>query len=287
MNINSTFPFPVLGNSTDYSFNEFSLNIRERMIGGHHEFKGTFDFGSMHDDLEKLLSEKSISFTVLVRCASTYIRQYFTSNEKSIIFSIPVGSLKGRIEFTCYIFVDRNINKFTPIHQNKEFFFESSYDLQTGDIIGISNTLKWNYFPDFKGRSKSNKKNIIRIGPDESSKKDHFKVSAWGTNQLYVGIPRKWWRKFEPLKKSEYEIFHKSTFILPVLSEAISKYKSDDGEQYKGLKWYEVIENELNERDLIDKDLDCLILAQILLEGPLKHYINNLKYIDDERLIED
>ena len=26
------YPYPVLGNSTDFSFNEFNLNIRERMI---------------------------------------------------------------------------------------------------------------------------------------------------------------------------------------------------------------------------------------------------------------
>ena len=75
MNKNLSFPYPVLGNSTDFSFNEFNLNIRERMIAGHHEFKGMFDFGSMHDDFDKLLSDNSISFTVLVKSSSTLLRE--------------------------------------------------------------------------------------------------------------------------------------------------------------------------------------------------------------------
>ena len=142
------------------------------MIANHHEFKGTFDFGSMHDDFDKLLSENSISFTVLVESSSTLLREYFTSKEKTVPFQLPVGTLKGEIKFTGYIVVDKNIKNFSPDHQNKEFFFESSYDLHAGEIIGVSNTLKWLYYPDFKGRTKSNKKNIISIVPDDNSKKN-------------------------------------------------------------------------------------------------------------------
>jgi len=286
MNKDLSFPYPVLGNSTDFSFNEFNLNIRERMIADHHEFKGTFDFGRMHDDFEKLLLDNSISFTVLVECSSTLIRQYFTSSEKSILFSIPVGLLKGDIKFTGYIVVDKNIKNFTPDHQNEEFFFESSYDLHAGEIIGLSNTLKWLYYPDFKGRTKSNKKNIISVVPDDSSKKDRYRILSWGENQIGVGVPRKWFKKIESLKKSEFEFFHKSMFYLPVLTEAISKVL-DETESFESLQWYEIIKHELEKRDLMDIDNDSAELAQIIFNNPLKGFMNSLIYIDEERQLED
>jgi hypothetical protein len=288
MNKNLSFPYPVLGNSTDFSFNEFNLNIRERMIAGHHEFKGMFDFGSMHDDFDKLLSDNSISFTVLVKSSSTLLREYFTSKEKTILFQLPVGSLKGNIEFTGYIVIDKNIKNFTPDHQNEEFFFESSYDLHAGEILGVSNTLKWLYYPDFKGRTNSNKKPIISVVPDDNSKKDRYRVLAWGENQIGVGVPRKWFKIIETLKKSEFEFFHKSMFYLPVLTEAISKVRDNDAyEELEGLKWYEIIKQDLEKRDLIDSDYDSVELAQILFNDPMRSYIKSLVYIDEERQLED
>ena len=78
----------------------------------------------MHDDFDKLLSENSISFTVLVNDAQELVllREYFTSKEKTVPFQLPVGTLKGEIKFTGYIVVDKNINNFSPDYQKMKNF---------------------------------------------------------------------------------------------------------------------------------------------------------------------
>jgi len=280
MNTDFVFPHPVLGNSSDFVINSFSINVRKRLFDGNFEFRISFDIGNLHDDYEKLAAEGKFNFCILVNCRRLYLREYHSSESKTIEFTIPQGSLKGSVVFTGYIVTKSSIKNFTPFHQNEEFFFDAAYDLYPGDIVGISNSLKEFFDPDFQGQDRRRKRSIIAIEMDPNSKKNYYKVSDWGFDQLIVGIPKQLHEEWHPLNKAEYEIFNKWVLILPVLTEAIEKVTNQESD-LAGTKWYEVIEYHLNDKDLLESDLDNNTKAQILLQGPLKDYIVKLNYIDE------
>mgnify|MGYP001269251587 CR=1 FL=1 len=280
MNTNFIFPHPVLGNSTDFDPNNFTINVRKRLIDRNFEFRILFDIGSLHEDYEVLVAEGQFNFCISINCRRLYLREYYYSKSKTIEFTIPQGSLKGTVEFTGYIVAKSKIEKYAPFYQNEDFFFDAEYDLYPGDIVGISNTLKEFFDPDFQGHDRRKKRSIIAVEIDPNSKKSYYTVLDWGYDQLIVGIPKKLHEKWQPLSKSEYEIFNKWVLIFPVLTEAIEKVTNQDSD-LADTKWYEVIQNSLIEKDLWESDLDYSTMAQILMEGPLQDYIVKLNYIDE------
>lgn len=281
MNTDLSFPHPVLGNSTDFIINNFTINVRKRLFNRNFEFRVSFDIGNFHDDYEKFVSSGQLNYCILVNCKRLYLREYYSSESKTIEFAIPQGALKGTVEFTGYIVTKSNIVDFSPFHQNEDFFFDASYDFYPGDIVGISNTLKEFFDPDFQGQDKRKKRSIIAVEMDPNSKKNYYTVLDWGSEQLKVGIPKQLHEKWQPLNKAEYEIFNKWVLILPVLTEAIEKVTNQESD-LADTKWYEVIEKNLMEKDLLlERDIDASTKAQILMEGPLKDYLNKLNYIDE------
>jgi hypothetical protein len=280
MNINLTFPHPVLGNSNDFSINNFTINVRKRLFNGNFEFRVSFDIGNFRDDYEKLVDAGQLNYCILVNCRRLYLREYFSSKTKSIEFAIPQGALKGNVEFTGYIVVNSSIVNFSPLHQNENFFFDAAYDLNPGDIIGVSNTLKEDFDPDFEGQDRRKKRAIIAVEKDLNSTKNYYKVLNWISDQLIVGIPKKLHEKWQSLNKAEYEIFNKWVLILPVLAEAIEKVINQESDLAE-TRWYGVIQKNLIEKELLESDLDISTKAQILMEGPLKDYITQLNYINE------
>ena len=280
MNINLTFPHPVLGNSNDFHFNDFTINVRKRLFNGNFEFRVSFDIGNLHDDYEELVHLGKLNYCILVNCRRLYFRKYFSSQNKSIEFEIPQGDLKGNVEFTGYIVLKSAIEMFSPFHQNENFFFNASYDLSAGDIIGVSNTLKEDFDPEFQGQDRSKKRAIIAVEMDPNSTKDYYKVLNWISDQLIVGVPKKLYENWQSANKTEYDIFNKWVLILPILSEAIEKVINQEHDLAE-TRWYGVIQQSLIENQLLESDLDITTRAQILLEGPLKEYIAQLNYINE------
>jgi len=279
MNIDTHFPHPVLGNSDDLSFNDFHLNMKNKALNNVFQFQGMYGFSPINDDYDEYIAENKIKFALQAFCPQTFYRQYFESNQKTVNFEINQDSIRGHIEFTGYMIVASEIKDFSPKTQNKDYFGTSSFSIQKGDILGVTNTLKQFIDPHFKNQDNTKLKPIINILSDKNSKKDYYKVD-WSSNQIHVMVPEKHYDEWEKNrgKRDRYLYLNHAAMYLPVFTDAINKVEEGD-ESLSEKKWFTVIEQQLAEMD-VRQDLDSVIKAQILMNGTLKKYINQLVEID-------
>ena len=59
MNINTNYPYPVLGNSDDLTFNEFRLDMKHKALNNVFQYRGIFSFSPMHNDYEKYINKST------------------------------------------------------------------------------------------------------------------------------------------------------------------------------------------------------------------------------------
>ena len=62
------------------------------------------------------------------------------------------------------------INNYSPIGQNQKFYAKSSFDIIPGSILGIRNTMKKLFEPNFSNQDLKNAKHIITFVEDEDIK---------------------------------------------------------------------------------------------------------------------
>ena len=129
--------------------------------------------------------------------------------------------------FTGYIISTEKINNYSPIEQNQKFYAKSSFDIIPGSILGISNTMKKLFEPNFSNQDLKNAKHIITFVEDEDIK-TYFKVKEWNRDRVRVAIPKKIWEKWNNLSTGENRSLSHMSFYLPVLTEIIWRVESDD-----------------------------------------------------------
>ena len=155
MNIDQNFPIPVLGNSSDYIPNQFKLSIRKQADSdtGLFTYKAVIDMGTSHSEIEELAKNKKIKFVITVYCQSTFYRKNFDSHEKTLEFTIPVESLNLEVNYRAYIIASENINNFKPLNVD-DVFNDALFEINEGDIVGVSNQTKEIIDPIFKKQNK-------------------------------------------------------------------------------------------------------------------------------------
>jgi len=275
-NIESSFPHPVLGNSDDIIDGKFIINARGRAINGQYEYKIIADIGTQNKEYDNLIENNQAVILIDIYCQQTLYKHSTTSTEKTIPLTFDHADLRGIVELTAYLIATEDITNIRFEKQSR-FFGDAEFRIDKGDWIGVSNKIKHYVDPPFEKDDFNNKIPIIIIKTDKNSNKNFFKVK-WADDQLVVLIPDKLYKKWSPYNISRYNYINWCSIILPVLTEAI--YKIDSGEyiQLQDLKWYYVVQQELEKLDL--GELDSSAKAQILLDGPFNKMIQQLKPLD-------
>jgi hypothetical protein len=276
-NVDKNYPYPVLGNINDFEVsNQFDLSIRYGARNHNYEFLCNLKFDSFRTDLEKLIEQEKVKYTIQVYNQYSWYRQYFESYEKEIRFNIPQNELRDMCYFTGKVICVDEINGYSPIGQNERFYAKSSFDIAPGSILGISNTIKNRFEPNFSNQDMENAKHIITFVKDDEIK-TYFKVKEWGKNQLQVAIPKKLWQQWNNLSGGANESISHMSFYLPVLTEIIWRVESDDGvnNQFQDRAWYFIVQQLIEKADL-DPNMDPHVKAQQLMKGPLKPFIKRL-----------
>ena len=105
-NVDKNYPYPVLGNVNDFEVsNLFELSIRYGAQKNHYEFLCNLKFDSFRTDIEKLIEQKKVKYSILVINAQSWYRQYFESYEKEIRFNIKQDELRGMCYITGILFL--------------------------------------------------------------------------------------------------------------------------------------------------------------------------------------
>lgn len=283
-NINSNFPNPVLGNYDDYKLlNYFVINMRRKSSNMKHVYNVTFDYSNIHSTFEELILEKKIKYVVVVSCQQTFHRSHHENFEKTINFSINQNELRGIVHFTGYLVANEKLNQFSPSNKNDFFYGDAIFDINPGEILAVSNTVREFIDPQFSKQDKSKFKHIIQFVPDETlNGKGYYKVQNWGNDQLNVSLSEKLYKEWRLVNKEKYLFINQCAFYLSVLMEAIDKIDNvENNDELKEYKWFFVIEQQLSLNG-IDQDKDTHVRAQLLMKEPIRNLVKQLTKIDDE-----
>jgi len=279
MNVNNNYPHPVLGNSKDFEFNEFTLNIRYGGKNSMHQFRSVFDMGVAHDDIEKLIQENKAEYIVQVYCQKTFYREIFRGNEKTLQFDIKNEYLSGRIEYEGFLISKVTMENYDPYGLD-EYFTNAKYQIFPGDILGVSNKTVHYIEPNFK-KPLSNRSKAIITFKETDEFKNYYQVSKWNANQIEVKVPKKMYSLIQ--KKDLFQSINEFSILVTIVTEAL--YKIDHNpDDFEDLKWFTVIKREVEKLE-INNDEDYYYKAQMLLKKPLKKYTEKLEFFD--RLIEN
>ena len=233
---------------------------------------------------DEMLESNKAAFSFLVECRETFYRRSFDSNTKNKVISIPHDQLRGQTEITCYLTAVQDMNDITFENQSDEFE-ELSFNIKKGDWLGVSNTIKHFIEPKFIQDYPEIKEHIFKFRSDDTLK-NNFKVLNWSDHSIPISIPKKHWEKFDAHNKDDYRYIYMYSIILPVLTEAITKIDDKDQEEdFKDLKWYSVIEEEINKLETDEENAH--VIAQLLLDNPFSHFIEQLDYIDQLEIEEN
>ena len=286
-NINKNYPHPVLGNLNDFeSSNNFSLRVRYGARNGQFEFTCNITFDTFRTDYENLIQDRKIKFCVLVHNSQTFFRQYYTGFEKEIRFDIPQDTIRGKLNLIAYMSSSESIKNFSPVGQNEIFYGESTYDIDEGSIIAVSNTITTFIEPYFKKQNKDDAKHIIKFVKSKTLI-NTFEVRNWGEDQLIVEMPKTLYELWSTQITEQVKYIHHCAIYLPILTDAITKIEYEDGkEQYGDLKWFFIIDKLIKDAELPD-DMDASTKAQKLMQGPFKPFVKEIESIMETLIGED
>lgn len=283
-NINSNYPNPVLGNFDDFKLlNYFIINMRRKSSNKKHLYSVTFDYSNIHSTYEELIRKKKIKYVVVVSCQQTFHRSHYENFEKTINFSINQNEIRGIVYFTGYLVSNEKLSRFSPDNMNDFFYGNAKFDINPGEILAVSNTVKEFIDPKFAKQDKSKFKHIIQFVPDDAlNGKGFYKVQNWGSDQLNVSLSENLYKEWRLVNKEKYLFINQCAFYLSVLMEAIDKIDNvENNEELKEYKWFFVIEQHLTLYG-IDPDKDTHVRAQLLMKEPIRNLVKQLTKIDEE-----
>lgn len=272
-NTDLVFPHPVLGNSDDIDSGKFIINAKARAVGDHYEFRINIDTGVNDTVYENLINDGKAIYSILIYSPQTLTRLNYHSTEKTVPVTMPSNDLRGIVEIQCFLIAKVKINEFRHPLQNS-LFKDCTFDIKKGDWLGVSNKIRHFIEPQFCEEDHKSKKPIITIDSDANSRKDYYRVERWNQDQLSVRIPKKMYDEWYPVKKSRYTYINWCAILLPVLTDAINLIESEGSDELQDLKWYYIIEQELEKNT--ELELNSFEKAQILLKGPFKKLIGQL-----------
>lgn len=275
------FPHPVLvNNGSDYIDCSFDLKINDLKIEGNY-LKAEVEYSLNSPGLTNLLNENKLKVLIKIQSPKTAYRNIFEieNNSNKIAFSIPENNIADKIEISGIIVAAETLEHFSLEEHNKAFFNSANFEIRKGDILAIH--------PGFEQKIDSSEMegpvasifNISRqdinvaIKPDFS---DH-KIEINLNNQTYESY-------FElKNKKDQLKKYLSAVVVFPVLVEALGYMqgvKTDKEtlyDEYTDKRWYRVIENKIQEKNIDLQNLTLTEAANNILGDIVQNSLISLK----------
>ena len=273
-NTYNSYPHPVLGNANDIEFSTILISAQIRLNKGY-EFKIIVDINDDESDYIELINNKDAYLSIMLDCPETLYTRYYKFYEIEPSISIPFEHICGKIEITCYIVTENTINdKFFP-NQN-QLFEDSKFNINRSEWLGVSNTIVHYIDPQFKKNLNKNNSSIFEIVKDKENKYKGIYKPHFNHDHIYIYISNKIYDKWYEMNDSKRFLYITLySLIIPVTAEAIDIIESEGNYEFKLLKWYVVLSEELK-KDKYTNDQSSLQKAQIVFERQFGQLIEQM-----------
>ena len=281
---NASFPYPVLGVKDDVSpllvdgeCIKFLDPIKTKT-----EFKFHIDLHQENEDIEKLIQLGKAEYICEVECSATFFRKCFVSSEPSIDISLSRKSIRGHINFNCFVVAKESIKQYTNsgFHADYSGF---SFDLERGDSLVIFPAAEYNTDVTYeKLYAVGSFMQIIEQLPTES--RIVFDLDG---DKILIKLPSPLFQQYKTFGNNFPDIIHAS-IVQNALICALQKLPSVKD---SGYLWVDCLKQRfetdplLQKYNLEDEEIDyneIMNMASDILQNPLSRMMGSLGSINDQ-----
>lgn len=224
--------------------------------------------------INKLISEGAAKFVVHVECSNTIFRRAYDLASISERIIIPVENLNDVVEVNVFARAIRDIAGYKVENAHSDYG-NAEFEIKKGDILAVGDGHI--FYIESKFDSMKRIGSIMQIQEANEDADLPMRVS-WNGDKIVVLLSKQDFRDYKLLKTQEgVSAPLTSAIVLPVLMEAIRSLKSEDeGAIEDGPRWKRALQRRIEDLAL-ERETEDLIVAQKLLELPLKRSLTSAR----------
>jgi hypothetical protein len=261
-----SYPYPVVGNRDDVPGAGFQATVE--MSSDKESVYIDAAINSSSVTVNRLVAEGAAKFVVHVECSNTLFRQAFEFAETSKRIAIPTANLNDAVEVNVFARAARQMPGYRVDAAHSDYG-DAEFDIREGDVLAVGEGHVFHIESSFDSLSRIG--SIMQIEEAKDDGDLPLRVD-FNTDKILIILSKSDFADYKLLKNTEgVSAALTITIVLPVLIEALHLLKSEDNdyEDESELRWARALRRRITALEL-DSESDYLILAQKLLELPMK-----------------
>ena len=272
-----SYPHPVVGNSDDVVDAAFQATLEASLDKENIYIDSNIICSSA--TINDLLKSGAARFIVHVECSNTMFRKAFEFDKTTNRISISRDNVNDDVEVNTFVRATRDLANYEVQGAHPDYASAKFY-VKTGDILAVGEGRVFTIENNFESTSRVGSIMQIRESVEDGDLPMSFNPNG---DKILITLSKPDFSIYKILKSHESLSGPLTTsIVLPVLLEALhiiasaSDSQGDDDPR----RWVRVLTRRIKALEL-DKEDDLLILAQRLLELPIKRALVGAKQSED------
>jgi hypothetical protein len=260
-----SYPHPVVGNRDDVPGAAFQAAVE--MVSDKQNVYIDLTAKCSSSTINQLISEGAARHVLHVECSNTLFRRAYEFPETSKRISIPAENLNDAVEVNIFVRAMRDASGYSVDAAHSDYN-GATFQIRQGDILAVGEGYVFHIESSFDALSRIG--SIMQI--EEATEEGDFpKRVDFNGEKILIILSKADFKDYKLLKAQEgVSAALTTTIVLPVLVEALHFWKSGEaGAEEDSLRWMRALRSRISALEL-EAESDNLILAQKLLELPLR-----------------
>ena len=260
-----SYPHPVVGNRDDVPGAAFQAAVE--MSSDKENVYVDVAAKCSSSTINQLISEGAAKHVLHVECSNTLFRRAYEFGESSRRVSIPAENLNDAVEVNVFVRALRDSSGYSVDAAHADYG-RAKFQLREGDILAVGESYIFHIESSFDSLSRIG--SIMQIEEATEDGELPMRVDFNG-DKIRIILSKSDFKDYKLLKAQEgLSAALTTTIVLPVLVEALHFWKSGEaGGEEDSLRWMRALRSRITSLEL-ESESDNLLLAQKLLELPLR-----------------
>jgi hypothetical protein len=260
-----SYPHPVVGNRDDVPVAAFQAAVE--MSSDKENVYIDVATNCSSSTINQLLSAGAAKHVLHVECSNTLFRRAYEFSETSKRISIPAENLNDAVEVNVFVCAMRDVSGYSVDGAHSDYD-GAKFQIGEGDILAVGEGYIFHIESTFDSLSRIG--SVMQI--EEASEDGELPMRVdFNGDKIRIILSKADFKDYKLLKAQEgVSAALTTTIVLPVLVEALHFWKADEaGGKEDSLRWMRALRSRITSLEL-ESESDNLILAQKLLELPLR-----------------
>ncbi|WCJ58253.1 hypothetical protein NXS98_11000 [Fontisphaera persica] len=269
-----SYPHPVVGNRDDVPNVAFQAAVEMSSDKQYYYIKLEIKCSSV--TINQMLINEEAKYVLHVECSNTLFRKAFMFSKSQHRISIPADCLYNTVEVNVFVCscIDNSGYSVEGAHQEYE---DATFQIRLGDILAVAEGYEFNIEDSFDSTRRIG--SIMQI--EEAREEGDLPMRVdFNADKIRIILSKSDFGDYKLLKAQEgVSSALTATIVLPALVEALHCCKAEEaGQRDDSLRWMRLLRKRITLLNL-ESETDNLVLAQKLLELPLRRALTASKQV--------